>query len=440
MDLAELNEAYQMLGNISMEIYYWWAIAFMFAIHAGFLSLEVGVSRVKNVLASSIKNFMTLAIVFPTFYFFGWWIYNAFTNGLIPRFDEVALAALPWSSSMGPNLSDNMTGVFWGAFALFAATTASILSGSVIERIRLSAFVILASILGSVIWILGASWGWHGEGWMLLELGYHDVGASGVVHLVAGFFAFGVVLNLGPRIGKYLKDGKIAKILPHNLPSTFLGLMLIFVGFFGFLAGCLIFVVGDQWTTIYGTPATLSAFAFNGLMGFAGGIIGAYIGSKGEPFWTISGGLAGFISVAAGIDLYHPALALVIGAIGSFLVAKIGELLEKKGVDDPVGAISVHGFAGAWGVVAVGIFAAGYPNISGPEISFFGQLAGMLISAMLGFIPGFVISFVMKKMNVLRIPAEVEAVGLDISEVPASAFPEGIPVTNDISFFNKKTS
>ncbi|MBM7570181.1 ammonium transporter [Aquibacillus albus] len=423
------EEAFNMLGNVNMEIYYWWSIALMFAIHAGFLSLEVGVSRVKNVLASSVKNFMALAIVIPTFYLVGWWIYNAFPDGFIPRFDEASLAALPWSENMGPNVADNATGVFWGAFALFSATTASILSGTVIERIRLSAFVILAGILGSVIWILGGAWGWHPEGWLLTELGYHDVGASGVVHTIAGFFALGVLFNLGSRIGKYKKDGTPNPILPHNLPSAFLGMMLIFVGFFGFLAGCLIFIVGGQWETIYGTPATLSSFAFNGLMGFSGGIIGAYLSSKGEPFWTISGGLAGFISVGAGLDLYYPGLALVIGAIGGFVAYLLGSLLERKGVDDPVGAISVHGFIGFWGVLAVGIFASGYPNVAGPEISLFGQALGAIVMAALGFIPGYGISFIMKKLNALRIPPEVEIVGLDVSEIPASAFPEGIPAT-----------
>lgn len=121
---------------------------------------------------------------------------------------------------MGPNLADNATGVFWAAFVLFAATTASIFSGAVIERIRVSTFVVLTILLGSVAWILAASWGWHPDGWLVTDWGYHDVGCAGLIHVVAGFFALGVLLNLGPRIGKYNADGTANDLLPHNVPMV----------------------------------------------------------------------------------------------------------------------------------------------------------------------------------------------------------------------------
>ncbi|MCI3921004.1 hypothetical protein MO973_12240 [Paenibacillus sp. TRM 82003] len=429
MGAEELQAAFELHGAMNVEVFYWWCTAIMFGIHAGFLILEVGISRVKNVLASAMKNLLTLAVVIPSFFFLGWWVYNAFPDGFVPRTDALALGALPWSANMGPNLTDHASGVFWAAFALFAATTASILSGAIIERIRMSAFLMLATVLGSAVWILGAAWGWHGSGWMLTRLGYHDTAASGVVHAIAGFFALGVLINLGPRIGKYAKDGEAQSMAAHNLPNVFLGLMLIFFGFFGFLGGCAIFMVGSDWITIYGTPMTLSAFAFNALMGFAGGIIGAYLTSRSEPMWTISGGLAGFISVGAGLDLYHPALAFLIGAIGGLLIPLFGKLLERFRIDDPVGAIAVHGFVGVWGVVAVGLFASGYPNVAGPSISLGGQLIGALVMAALGFIPGYGVSWLLKKANALRIPPEIEMLGLDIVEMPASAYPEGIPPT-----------
>ncbi|WP_218012763.1 ammonium transporter [Bacillus sp. AFS040349] len=431
--MEELSQTYELFATTMIESFYWWCIAFMLLIHAGFLSYEIGVSRVKNVLASAMKNLMTIAVVIPTFYFFGWWIYNAFPDGLIPRMSDAALAALPWSENMGPNVADHASGIFWGAFALFAATTSSILSGAIIERIRLSAFVILAIILGSVIWNLAASWGWHGEGWFLTKFGYHDVGAAGVVHAIAGFFALGVLINLGPRIGKYTKEGKPINILPHNLPSTLLGLMLIFVGFFGFLGGCIIAVTNGEWMTIYGTPTNLSAFSFNALMGLSGGLIGSFIVTKGNPFWTASGGLAGVISVGAGLDLYHPALALIIAVIGGAISPFIGNFLEKRKIDDPVGAIAVHGFIGIWSVIAVGVFASGYPNINGPEISLLGQLICAGIIILLGFLPGYGISFMLKKLNMLRIPKHAELLGLDLTEIPGSAYPEGIPITPERS-------
>ena len=172
------------------------------------------------------------------------------------------------------------TGVFWGAFTLFAATTASIFSGAVIERIQVVGFVILAIVLGSFAWVVGAAWGWSAGGWLVNTHGYHDFGAAGVVHMIAGFFALGVLINLGPRIGKFNSDGSANDINGHNLPFTLTGLMLIIVGFWGFLMACVI-VPGeawswfpDKWANIYGTPMTLSSLSFNILMGFAAGSSG----------------------------------------------------------------------------------------------------------------------------------------------------------------------
>ncbi|MBN1530206.1 MAG: hypothetical protein JW895_14190, partial [Thermoleophilaceae bacterium] len=288
--MQELKSALETSNSVNLEFFYWVSIALMFSIHAGFLVYESGASRVKNVLASAMKNLMTLAVVIPSFFLFGWFLYNAMPTG-VPRIDDLAKAAEPWSANMGPNLQDSASGVFFGCFALFSATTASIMSGAAIERIRLSAFLILAVILGSVVWIIGAAWGWHPAGWMLTELGFHDAGAAGCVHLIAGAFTLGVLMNLGPRIGRFLPDGTAVTIRGHNLLLSMLGLVLIYLGFFGFLMGCVIYS-GDGFVNIYGAPTNLSAWVFNTLMGLAGGMIGAYLSSKAEPFWTVSGGLA----------------------------------------------------------------------------------------------------------------------------------------------------
>ncbi len=423
----EVRTALEAQSATNLEFFYWVSCALMVAIHAGFLVYEAGASRVKNVLATGLKNLMTLAVVVPSFFFFGWFLYNAMPTG-VPRLDELARGALPWSANMGPNLEDTSSGVFWGAFALFSATTASILSGACIERIRLSGFLTLAVVLGSVVWIIAAAWGWHPAGWMLTELGFHDVGAAGCVHLIAGAFTLGVLMNLGPRIGRFGPDGSPRAIRPHNLLMTMLGLMLIFVGFFGFLMGCVIYTA-EGYTTIYGTATTLSSWVFNALMGLAGGILGAYLSSRGEPFWVVSGGLAGVIAVAAGMDVYHPAVAFVVAVIGGVLIPLVGRLLEKRGIDDAVGAVSVHGAVGVWSLIAVGLFASGYPNVVGPDVSLLGQLGGVATFAALGFIPGWVVSFAMAKAGMLRISAEAEAMGMDLSELPATPYPEGIPPT-----------
>ncbi|MBX7431437.1 ammonium transporter [Mycobacterium sp. Y57] len=424
----EVEDALASMTAVNNEFFYWMSIALMMLIHAGFLAYEIGASRSKNVLATAMKNLLAFATIVASFFFVGWFLYNAMPTGFI-EFSDAAKAALPWSENMGPNTADPASGIFWGAFALFAATTGSIMSGAVLERIRTSGFLILTVFVGSVVWIIGAAWGWHGGGWMLTKLGFHDVGAAGCVHMIAGFAALGILINLGPRIGRFLPDGTAVTIRPHNLPLTLLGLFLIFTGFFGFLMGCVIYGP-TGYATIYGSPTTLSAFAFNTLMGLVGGIIGAYVMSRGEPFWTISGGLAGVIACAAGLDLYHPALAFVIALVGGGLIPYIGKLLDRMKIDDVVGAVGVHGGMGLYSLIVAGIFLAGYPNTDGnPSISFWGQLVGALVFAALGFIPTYLLSLLLKKAGLLRIPPEVEEQGLDLSEVPATPYPEGIPVT-----------
>lgn len=424
----ELRTLITMSGTVNMEIFYWWCTAIMVLIHAGFLAYEMGASRVKNALASGVKNILAFAFIVPTFFLFGWWIYLAFPGGLTPA--ESGDAGLPWSLNMGPNLADNASGVFWAAFAMFAATTASILSGALIERIRLSAFIILAVLLGSVVWILAAAWGWHPAGWLHTKFGFHDVAAAGCVHVIAGFFALGVVINLGPRIGRFAKDGSPVEIPGHSAPMTTIGLMLIIVGFFGFLGGCIIYVTGAQWTNIYGQPATLSSFAFNTLMSFAGGIIGCFL-MKRDPFWMMSGGLAGIISAAAGLDVYHPALAFLIGFAGGCIIPKIQDVLVKLKLDDAVAAFAVHAGSGTWSLIAAGIFAAGYPSAGGPDSSLYGQLVGLVTFAALGFIPGYVVSYVLKLFGLLRITPGAEIAGLDLVEIPLKPYPEGLtPATN----------
>ena len=424
----EVEDALASMTAVNNEFFYWMSIALMMLIHAGFLAYEIGASRSKNVLATAMKNLLAFATIVASFFFVGWFLYNAMPSGFL-EFSDAAKAALPWSENMGPNTADPASGIFWGAFALFAATTGSIMSGAVLERIRTSGFLILTVFVGSVVWIIGAAWGWHGAGWMLTKLGFHDVGAAGCVHMIAGFAALGILINLGPRIGRFLPDGTPVTIRPHNLPLTLLGLFLIFTGFFGFLMGCVIYGP-TGYATIYGSPTTLSAFAFNTLMGLVGGIIGAYVMSRGEPFWTISGGLAGVIAVAAGLDLYHPALTFVIALVGGGLVPYIGKLLDKMKIDDVVGAVAVHGGMGFYSLIMAGVFLAGYPNTDGnPSISFWGQLVGALTFAALGFIPTYLLSLLLKSAGLLRIPPEVEEQGLDLTEIPATPYPEGIPVT-----------
>ena len=412
----------RLFAEKTIETFYFWTGVLMWLIHAGFMIYEAGVARQKNVLMTMMKNLLTCAVITPTFFLFGWWIYYAFQGGVVPDTGAAAVAALPWSEVMGPNLDDNITGVFWFAFLLFSFTTGSIMSGAVIERIRLGAYLLLAMILGSVVWILAAAWGWSSGAWLYTEYGFHDWGAGGCVHTVAAAFTLGVLLNLGPRIGKYDDQGRPLEIPPHNLPMTMLGLMLIFTGFYAFYAACAVFQVAEPgadpepWRSIYGTPMTLGSLAFTVTMGFAGGAMGAFITSKGDPYWTISGGLAGMISIASGVDVYHPALGYLIGFAGGALAVFVGNRLERRGIDDAVGAIAVHGGAGVWSMLAMGLFASGYPQ---HEIlsSLKGQLVGIAVMIGVGFVPGYLISLVLDRSGLLRVSREVELAGLDVAEL-----------------------
>jgi len=443
-ELAALTASSGVTNTMFAETFYYLTIPIMVLIHVGFLSYEMGASRQKNVLASGIKNILAFAFLVPAFYYAGWFIYWAFPNGIdmsagafgISGWDYAMGAANPAGEVMGPNLADNATGVFWGAFTLFAATTASIMSGAVIERIRLFAFILLAIVLGAFAWVFAAAWGWHADGWLVQKFGYHDFGAAGVVHMVAGFFALGVLINLGPRIGKFNRDGSANHVAGHSMPMTLVGLMTIIAGFFGFLLACVI-VPGETWswsttefTSIYGTPLTLSALAFNILMGFAGGIIGAWMTTR-DPFWMMSGALAGIISCASGLDLYWPPLAFAIGFIGAAFMPVAAKFLERLGIDDAVGAVTVHGVVGVWGVLAAGIFAAGYPAYQGDAgsvatITFTGQAVGAAVMAACGIVPGYLFSLLLRMFGMLRVPESAELAGLDIVKVPAVAYPESL--------------
>lgn len=418
------------LTTVFTEFYYWVTIPLMFFIHVGFCMYEVGASRRRNHIHTLMKNSMIIPLVTITFYFFGWWIYWAFPNFPMSIDWAAGAANTPWSETMGTNLQDRISGVFWAAFLLFSWTAASIVSGSVIERINSSAFWILAVVIGSFAWIIDAAWGWHYAGWMVQYLGYHDAYASGVIHAIAGGFALGVLVVLGPRLGKFAEDGTPRDIRPHNPWMVCVGLFIIYAGFWGFYVACNVPLIdpatidgditGTTWTatTIYLSPTTLGAITFNFLMSLSGGMMMAFVLSKGDAFWTYSGGLAGIITASAGNDLYHPMQAMIIGGIGVFIAYKMHFYVERRfKLDDAVGAVAVHGYAGFAGLVICGFVLWGHPG--SPYDGFavitpWGQLAGAIIMfGVLGFLPGWLVSKMLNNMGILRIPKEVELMGLD---------------------------
>jgi len=442
------------LQSIFTEFYYWVTVVIMFLIHVGFCLYEVGVSREKNKLNTLMKNAMLIPVITFAFFFVGWWLYFAFQNG--PGITGGLISASqaePWDELMGTHLGGpgdvtgldetgakertkanegwaRINGVFWAAFLLFSWTTGSILSGAVIERIRSGAFWLLAILVGSITWIIGAAWGWSEFGWMVKKLGYHDAYASCIVHGLAGFSALAILIHLGPRIGRFREDGTPRVIPPHNTWMVIVGLFIIYTGFWGFYAACNIpiweitpregasGVATWSATTIYFTQTTLSAITFNLLMALTAGMLTGYMISQGDPFWTFSGGLGGIITASAGNDLYHPYQAFFIAVIGVWCAYKLHYWVERKfKIDDAVGAVAVHGYCGSIGAVLAGFMLWGYP--SSPHEGFaritpWGQLAGFLILSIgLGFVPCYILTGLLKKYGILRIPQEVELAGLD---------------------------
>jgi len=445
------------LGIIFTEFYYWLTVVIMFLIHVGFCMYEVGASRHKNHMHTLMKNTMIIPLVTVTFFFFGWWIYFAFPNGpgIIGGLVD-APHAVANSEAMGVHMGagefngwERINGGVWAAFLLFSWTAASIVSGSVIERIKSSGFWILAVLIGSVFWIIDAAWGWHAEGWMVQLLGYHDAYASGVIHAIAGGFALGVLIPLGARIGKFAADGTPRNISPRNPWLVTIGLFLIYTGFWGFYVACNIPMWDIQAgggvfysaTNIYLAPTTLSGITFNFLMSLSGGLMAGYIVSKGDPFWTYSSGLAGIIAASAGNDLYHPIQAMFIAAATIPIIYKMHFWVERKfKIDDAVGAVAVHGYAGFIGVVVAGFMLWGYPSSPNPEyatINPLGQFVGALIMfGLLGFLPGYAFASLLKKFDMLRVPPEIEILGLDISSHVSDVDDEQAIIDAEREFLN----
>jgi ammonia channel protein AmtB len=290
---------------------------------------------------------------------------------------------------------------------------------------------------------------------MVKYLGYHDAYASGVIHAIAGGYALGVIAVLGPRIGKFAEDGTPRDIPPHNPWMLTIGIFLIYTGFWGFYAACNIpaispdgiggEITGTTWTAtnIYLAPTSLSGITFNFLMSLSGGLLAAYVVSKGDAFWTFSGGLAGVITASAGNDLYHPVQAMLIAAVGVVIVYNLHFWVERKfKLDDAVGAVAVHGYAGVVGLVIAGFVLWGAP--SSPyegyaSINPLGQTLGAVIMFFgLGFLPAFIVAKMQKAAGVLRIPEEVELEGLDYAEHHAYEDAKQAIIEADKEYLSKK--
>jgi Amt family ammonium transporter len=289
---------------------------------------------------------------------------------------------------------------------MFAATAATIVSGAVAERIKLSSFLIFSTILVGIAYPLAGAWHWGGGFLANLETPFYDFAGSTVVHAFGGFAALACVLVLGPRRGKYTKNG-IKPILGHSMPLATIGAFLLFLGWFGFNGGSVLAAEPNLVSVVFVTTALAAASGAVGAMAIAW-----MMTRKPDLSMSLNGFLAGLVGITAGADAISPTLSIVVGLVAGGIVVFSVILLDRIKVDDPVGAISVHGTCGIWGTLAVAFFGGA---------SLTSQLIGIAAVCAFAFAFSLIVFGILKATIGVRVDEEEEVKGLDVAEhgIPA---------------------
>ena len=389
------------------------AAAMVFIMHLGFATLEAGLTQKKNTVNILFKNVWIISIGLLTYAAMGFNTHYPVDSWQIPGILGIN------GPIMGLGGGDNDTFTYGGTAlamtaygdfifqAMFAATAATIVSGAVAERVKIGAFMIYSTILVAVGYTVAGSWHWGGGFLSSLPTGsFYDFAGSTVVHGFGGAAALAAVIILGPRNGKYTKDG-IKPILGHSMPLAAIGVFLLFFGWFGFNGGSVLSANPGPLGLVFTTTALAAAAG-----GVASIITSMVVLKKPDLSMALNGLLAGLVSITAGADSVGPWQAVLMGAIGGVLVVFAILFFDKIKIDDPVGAISVHGVVGIWGTLAVAIFGGA---------NFVSQLIGVVAVYGFAFIFSFALFFILKLTMGVRVSEEEEAEGLDIAEhgVPA---------------------
>ena len=388
--------------------------ALVFLMHLGFATLESGLSQAKNTTNVLFKNVFIIAIGLLTYAFTGF-------NTMYPGDFNGFFALNGWFGADNADVS-LMTDAYaaytwWTDFifqGMFAATAATIVSGAVAERVKLSSFMIFALVLVGLAYPVAGSWKWGG-GWLDAK-GFYDFAGSSIVHAFGGFAALACVLVLGPRRGKYLEGGKIKPIPGHSMPLATIGVFLLFLGWFGFNGGSVL--SADPLLVSYVFCTTALAAASGAISSIA---VSWVVLRKPDLTMALNGILAGLVGITAGADTVGMGSSIIIGLIAGAIVVFSILFFDKIKIDDPVGAISVHGVCGIWGTLAVGIFSLN------EEHSFGTQLLGTFAYSIAAFIFAFVVFFILKVTIGVRVSEEEETEGLDIGEHGQEAYPDFAP-------------
>ncbi len=401
------------------------AAVLVFLMQAGFAMLETGLTRAKNAANILMKNLMDFSIGSLAFWAVGYAIMFGASKAGLFGLGDFFLAGTSAANAGEADTASIFAG--WLFQAVFAATAATIVSGSMAERTRFPAYMVYSVFVTALIYPVVGHWIWGG-GWLSnLGPGFADFAGSTVVHSTGGWLGLVGAMVLGPRIGKYVKNGAglTARAIPgHSLPLASLGVFILWFGWFGFNAG----------STVAGTDLSIALIALNTNVAAAAGTVGALFTAwiwfrKPDPTFALNGAIAGLVSITAGCAFVAPAMAVLIGLLGGVLVVLSVEFLDKVcKIDDPIGAVSAHGVCGAWGTLAVGLFAN--EAIGGVSGLFFGgglaqlgvQFVGVVAVFAWTMAAGFVLFTVIKAVMGLRVSREDELRGLDIGEHGAEAY------------------
>jgi len=396
------------INNLWMMI----ATGLVFIMHLGFATVESGLTQSKNTVNVLFKNSIIPAI--------GLLSYSIIGFSLMYPGNEYAGKIFGFSGfGIGTN-SDGLTSAYnpgytyWTDFlfqGMFAATCATIVSGAVAERVRLLSFMIFSVLFVSFVYPVAGMWKWGGG--FLNSWGFYDFAGSTLVHSIGGWGALAGVIFLGPRIYKYI-DGKIYPIPGHSMPLVTIGVFLLWLGWFGFNGG----------SVLNANPGVVSLVLVTTSLSAAAGAIAAMITSwvyfkKPDITMVLNGILSGLVGITAGADKMLPLDAIIIGFISGVVVVLAVTFFDRKKLDDPVGALSVHLVCGIWGTLAVGIFG----ELAGLQQLWI-QFLGIVIVGVFSFVSALLIWYLLKATIGIRVSAEEEKSGLDIGEHGMEAYPD----------------
>ena len=386
------------------------AAALVFFMQAGFAMVETGLTRAKNASNILMKNLMDFSVGALAYWAIGWALmYGSSAGGFIGT-DQFFLAG-----------AESATYRDWFFQVVFAATAATIVSGAMAERTKFSGYLLYSIFVSGLIYPISGHWIWNG-GW-LAQLGFHDFAGSTVVHSVGAWAAMVGAIVLGARRGKYVKVNgqvKVKAIQGHSMPLAALGVFILWFGWYGFNAG----------STLSGSDSDIAWVATTTTLAAGAGAIAAMFTSwiwfkKPDPSFSLNGALAGLVGITAGTWVINPVGAVIVGAIAGVIVVLSVEFFDKVlHIDDPVGAISVHGVVGAWGTLAVGLF--GDLEKIGSGLARGGQIGVQLLGIVAVFawvvVTALVLFGILKAAKLLRVDEKEELQGLDISEHGAESY------------------